>query len=413
MNCGRIRAPISAAQVAGESLLTVLWVQKGYSATKTITPGANGEPPQVRAFNAGFGFDVKEQIPIRSLADLSLALSCLEHEPMAFVVRGAPVAGLDLSKPVHRRGSDAGESFQGNFRTPSQGWQFVMLDFDKVALPSRMTLTPRTVSKVMAYLVKQLPQEFRDASYHWQLSSSAGLFDASKVSAHLWFWLDRPVADGDLKRWAKHIKEVKGFELIDPSVFQHVQPHYTAAPIFKGMEDPFPARSGLVHGKQSCVVLKLPANVPPAPRARAVGHAVTAGAAAGGFDCHLSRIGDHPGGEGFHAPLRDAAASYVATHGAEKTDPEVLYELLRDAALRANRTGHSDAEVEARCSRDHILPLITSALRKYGDTGSKQGGRGKSSVYHGVPPHYSSELKSADAIQAELNKLLRPYGQTP
>lgn len=78
----------------------------------------------------------------------------------------------------------------------------------------------------------------------WQLPGSAGVFDDGHVSAHLYYWLDKPIANDVLKQWAKGCDR----RLVDPAVFNAVQPHYTAAPLFgEGCVDPFPdSRSGLI-----------------------------------------------------------------------------------------------------------------------------------------------------------------------
>ena len=50
-----------------------------------------------------------------------------------------------------------------------------------------------------------------------------------------------------------------GMKLIDPALFNDVQAHFTAAPVFEGLVDPFSVRSGLVRKEVDEVALKLPA----------------------------------------------------------------------------------------------------------------------------------------------------------
>jgi hypothetical protein len=75
------------------------------------------------------------------------------------------------------------------------------------------------------------------------MSCSAGVFEDGHVSADLYYWLDKPIANDVLRQWAK------GYDrrLVDPAVFNAVQAHYTTAPLFsEGFFDPFPdSRSGL------------------------------------------------------------------------------------------------------------------------------------------------------------------------
>lgn len=79
-----------------------------------------------------------------------------------------------------------------------------------------------------------------------------------------------------------------------------------------------------------------------------------------GFDSILAKLGDGPGLEGFHTVLRDAVASYVATHN-DDLDPELLKTILRDAINTAPKDNtkkrakdieryHADAErLSCRC----------------------------------------------------------------
>ena len=64
----------------------------------------------------------------------------------------------------------------------------------------------------------------------------------TELRLHLWFWCDRPACDGSLRPW------VKSIPYADASLFNSVQPHYTAAPIFVGGVDPVTERSGLLPG---------------------------------------------------------------------------------------------------------------------------------------------------------------------
>jgi hypothetical protein len=83
--------------------------------------------------------------------------------------------------------------------------------------------------------VSTLPSEFRDAHCWAQLTSSAGIADGVRI--RLWFWLGRPVTDPEVKRWLVGSP-------VDLSLYNPVQPHYVAAPIFDPPEaDPVARRS--------------------------------------------------------------------------------------------------------------------------------------------------------------------------
>ena len=75
-----------------------------------------------------------------------------------------------------------------------------------------------------------LPPPFRVARCVSQLSSQAGLDDG--LRCHLWFVFDRALVRAELVRW------LKGVEGVDLQVFVPVQPHYIAAPVFDGVDDP-------------------------------------------------------------------------------------------------------------------------------------------------------------------------------
>ena len=91
-----------------------------------------------------------------------------------------------------------------------------------------------------------LPPEWQGAGYHWQLSSSHGHPSkrAEGLKVHVWFWLAKPLTSAQLKAYAERYMPVA-----DLSLFNPVQVHYTAAPVFEaGQVDPVPMRSGFVPG---------------------------------------------------------------------------------------------------------------------------------------------------------------------
>lgn len=396
--------PPRKTPTVAQDTVTILKTTDGKLATKQIVKNTSTGKVEFVQFDAGYLFQALPNYPVRDIRSLSDLLTALEGMPEFFVIRGEPVDPAAAEQMLMlRRGSGQGTAFTGNFRTPDLGRRYVLIDVDKLSLPSGMSLTQQSVGIICEYVVGLLPQEFHDASYHWQLSSSAGFGDPSRVSLHLWFWLVQPVADLDLRRWGKFVNEKSGLKLVDTALFSHVQPHYTAAPVFNGVKDPFPARSALVKKLVDSVDLVLPPAKQQAIGPRIAGYAVGCKPCKG-FENHLKRIGDHPGGDGFHAPLRDAAASYVGSNGVDGTDREALYALLAAAVYRADRSRHDDVDVQRRASREHIMPLIDSALAKFGD--SNQSAARKSKFYGDIGPHFQSQPMSVEAIQAELLNLL-------
>jgi hypothetical protein len=121
---------------------------------------------------------------------------------------------------------------------------WVMLDVDNFDTGDLVPIE-EPEKAVQLYIEKVLPECFHSASYHWQLSASAGQPKNKHIlKAHIWFWLKTPYDSVQLTAWAKATSP-----LIDVAPLRTVQVHYTANPIYKdGMVDPVTRRSGLVRG---------------------------------------------------------------------------------------------------------------------------------------------------------------------
>jgi len=86
-----------------------------------------------------------------------------------------------------------------------------------------------------------LPPPFRDSAFHYQYSGSAGM--KAGLRLHFGFWLLDPMSSIDVKRYLQTVGNGK----LDLSLYNPVQPHYTADPIFIGIADPLIGRrEGLV-----------------------------------------------------------------------------------------------------------------------------------------------------------------------
>lgn len=335
--------------------VTVLVCGAGHTSTKTIV-AREGEAPEIRGFNAGMFFRILRR-PASNIRELSALLFAMEALPNVLVIRGSVKPNIDSSRALRRN--------KATFATPAQGRRWILVDFDKIALPAGLSMT--TDSRAVAeHLVSQLPEEFHDVTYHYQLSSSAGIRAGDVASMHAWFWLSRPHPDKELKRWAKQVNASVNARLVDPLLFNDVQPHYVAVPVFVGMDDPLPARSALVVKAKDEVKLRMvddsreDESFTPVDR--------DPGNPSLGFEAILAQIGDHPNGEGFHEPIIRAVASYVASHGRSGTDFEWLFATVRARVLSADRSKHDDdAYIEHMASREHIIPAIEGALEKYGD----------------------------------------------
>jgi hypothetical protein len=235
----------TSATPASPDNLTILFCAINHSAAKRFVRGDDGTVQKID-YNAGKFFGVSEK-PVSDIQTLSEMLLAIEETPNALVIRGklinppAPETGIQRLKV--------------NFATPVEGRRWVLIDLDKIPLPDGLDLAKDTPA-VIEHLVALLPAEFHDCSYHYQLSSSAGMGSPDKVSAHVWFWLSESWSDPALKRWGNACNERAGYTLIDTALFNDVQAHYTAAPIFEGIANPFPVRSALVEKANDAVSIQ-------------------------------------------------------------------------------------------------------------------------------------------------------------
>lgn len=131
---------------------------------------------------------------------------------------------------------------------------------------------------ILDFIASVLPAEFHGHSFTWQLSASAGMayYDLEKktdkqtgevteakrftdnrlkLKVHLYFILDRPLDLATKKAWAKATSP-----MIDPALFNEVQPHFIAWPILgDGVADPITVRVGHYAGpKGDGVPIQIP-----------------------------------------------------------------------------------------------------------------------------------------------------------
>ncbi len=386
--------------------LTILRCKNPHIATKTHRLTENGLVTE--AFSAGFLFDC-HLLTVSDIFDLSAKLKSIEAMDHVFAIRGLPLPHIVLNKPHPRRKHGP----QATYRSPDNGHHFFMVDIDKLPLPDDLRLTPENVLLVIEFIISVLPDELQDATCHWQLSSSAGLYDKSKVSAHLWFWSKRRLTDDQLKHWAKHVNDQAGLRLIDAALFNDVQPHFTAAPIFEGMEDPFPARSGLLKKAIHDVSLY----IPPVESSAKInyrrqsddrsnldgsGKCKTQYASGKGFEHWLEQIGDHIGGDGFNGPIIRAIASYVATHSSEQCDRAWLKATVRQRILEADASQHEAGYIQSKASDYFLDGAIDGAILKFGN-------KPKPRLIDEVPPHYQRKRISAVDAQRKLKAIIQRF----
>tara|TARA_R110000787_G_scaffold274524_1_gene382490 strand:+ start:793 stop:1710 length:918 start_codon:yes stop_codon:yes gene_type:complete len=144
------------------------------------------------------------------------------------VIRGTPKVGIDCSN--FRRKLD-------NIEDKPVDW--VLMDYDG----ARPEYAPDLLDDPEGAALALLPDELKGVGFYWQLGSSAGV-KVGKYSIHIWIELDKPLMGSEIKpallSW--------GF---DGAMAGAVQPHYVAAPVFEGMEDPVERRCGFVDGDKA------------------------------------------------------------------------------------------------------------------------------------------------------------------
>jgi hypothetical protein len=161
-------------------VLTLLKSTSGHSLVKSF----RGPDLTKQNFSIGNSFQVVEE-QVSDLKSLSNVLQKLENEPTHTIIRGSLVDGQ--AGAVHR----TKETF---ISTPRQ---WCMIDIDSLAWDG----DSRDQQAMLSYATQQLPVEFQSVDFCYQFSSSMGI--KSGIRVHLWFWLDRPCSDNEMKVWLR------------------------------------------------------------------------------------------------------------------------------------------------------------------------------------------------------------------
>ena len=181
----------------------------------------------------GYLFD-HSSVQINSLSALSELLLDLESRTDAYVIRGNLIEGRQ--QQAIRRTLKPRQCQEPFFETASRSW--CMIDIDDVPLPEELSDYKNNKTELVAHAVSKLPSQFQGVQCWYQFSSSMGI-KKDKIRLHLWYWLSRPCSDAEMKGWLQEYS-------VDLALFNPVQPHFTANPIFlEGATDPFPDRSGM------------------------------------------------------------------------------------------------------------------------------------------------------------------------
>lgn len=182
-------------------------------------------------------------IAIDSLDDLLVVLEELRSSPHACIVRGTPLREIDHGQTngTVRRIAQAKPRFKGRADSPIDAPAFApaahranMIDDDGGTI---VVFDADDLQGTAERWRAALPECLRGAEL--LVSFSASQRPGGVVRAHAWFWSDTPLSDIPLRRWARRNN-------LDGGLYNPVQPHYTADPIFEECDDPLPSRE-IIH----------------------------------------------------------------------------------------------------------------------------------------------------------------------
>ena len=110
---------------------------------------------------------------------------------------------------------------------------------DGLKIPRRIDVEDQL--DLLGFVSGQLPDELSEAGFILQWSASSFVYGARDLRAHLWFWLDEPLACAPLALRAA--EWTIGRPWLDTSTIRSAnQIHYTASPVFRDLDDPVKGR---------------------------------------------------------------------------------------------------------------------------------------------------------------------------
>jgi predicted P-loop ATPase len=348
----------------GGQRLTKLWRADG-------TIASYGDP---------YLFEVSEA-SVSSIQELSALLTQLESDPLTCLLRYAHAG--PRGQPCRRLGSIFCD----------QPLQTLCIDVDDFA-PLSCDPVAEPLTAVLEYIKTMLPEPFRDASFHWQLSSSAGHPTKPGLRAHLWFWLKEPRTSAALKKWAD--ANAKRYHL-DAALYRTVQIHYTASPVFaEGTIDPISIRSGLCqagYGGYDAVALDIE-DLPPAP-VKVVGPTAERRALSDWDRSRVLSVLAHPG-------FRDAATiqgwSGCIGYPLLSCGERQLWMDVCDDKPAAEKWWNDHASAEVRSGPEHLFAFAESL--GWVNPGSSDPGDFPIDLVGDISPKHVAPLKAFNAVRA-------------
>ncbi|MDC0541526.1 hypothetical protein OAO50_07670 [Paracoccaceae bacterium] len=198
-----------------------------------IVKSFGGPDYQQLKFSAGSEFLVSQQ-PVHDLQSLASVIGGLEGEATKVVLRGLPL--LPENEPVAKQSQ--------NFSSTSRHW--CMTDIDSLPWDGDF----HDHKAMLEYTSFHLPLEFKQADCWHHFFSGIGI--KAGIRVHLWYWLERPCSDAEMKAW------LSGYPL-DLLLFNPIQIHLTAISQFiGGASDHYPNRSGMLEAGNQITTVSVP-----------------------------------------------------------------------------------------------------------------------------------------------------------
>ncbi len=188
---------------------------------------------------------------VDAIEDVAELLGKLAHAADTCIVRAALKVPISPISEIRCRVHDR-EGQPALFAEVARRW--LMVDLEPDEAPSYVDPTDPIL--VGGWLRRQLPPPFQAARVVVQLSGGAGIKPG--LRAHLWFLLDRPLVKVELDRL------LGGVVGLDRSTLRPRQLHYTAAPLFKDVDDPVLDRIAMLPGYPDVQVGAIPEPARPA-----------------------------------------------------------------------------------------------------------------------------------------------------
>jgi hypothetical protein len=176
-----------------------------------------------------------------SVDELGTILTRAEGISRIMAIRGA-VKLVSLSKEQINRICRLDRDEEPDIEDAPRRW--LMIDLDSKPEPTHFNWLddPRRAALWAAEMY--LPSAWKGVRFFYQYSGGAGIKPGLRL--HFWFWLDRAYSTVELK---SDFARRYGKDRFDLAIFNPVQPHYTAAPVFENRPDPLSGRrSGFAGG---------------------------------------------------------------------------------------------------------------------------------------------------------------------